>query len=379
MSIWIEDSARNALASRAKDGRSKGLTTDAVLSPFCTPREFDWKQGGKQTVDRLIDADVQPWFDPHTHALQMPNVGYYHYYSSWDLWPGSIGELGSEAAMRAHVERVFKVQDELGVPHLAPTLLLHTAQSNTSQQALDLSRLAVSIDPECRLTIAGDQTFWSGGPLLDGHIGALSQLEPGGWFVSAVRQLAVVPVPSAPDEVFGMCRTVRALSEESPVHISHGDLAGLPAYAAGGASLGTGWDSRQKVSAYSNYEARDPESDGGQWFSQATVEKLLSCLVKSDANVLADRNSAFSRQIMPGAVPPGPKEAWLHHAVVMERITSSLDLDYEAAYLMLVHLYEEARQHWPKVADTIGISSQHEAWIDPLLAGLQKYGAVEGF
>src|SRR5215203_1085570 len=135
MTIWIEDTARNVLAAWGGETYSRGSASTAVLSPFCTPKEQDWKQSGRQTVDRLRDAGLDIWFDPETHALQMPNVGFFRYYSSWDLWSAAPGSLGSEADMRDHVQRVFATQDELGVPHLAPTVLLHSPQSLTSQQA----------------------------------------------------------------------------------------------------------------------------------------------------------------------------------------------------------------------------------------------------
>jgi hypothetical protein len=379
MTIWVEDTARNVLAVWASEACAQDSVEAAVLSPFCTPQQQDWKQSGSQTVERLREAGLEVWFDPETHALQMPAVGFFRYYQSWDLWSGTPGALGSQAEMRDHVRRVFAVQDELGVPHLAPTILLHSAQSATSQGALDLSRVAVDEDPECRLSIAGDATFWGGATLLDGHVGALAQLEPAGWFVTVSRQLGVVPVPAIPSEVYGLCRTARALSEGAPVHVSHGDLAGLPAIAAGGASLGTGWDVRQKVSAYSNYAAPDPDPDGGQWFSQATHQGLTSCLVRGDAQVLADRDAVLSSRLLPGTVPPGAKEAWLHHAAILNRLTDSLGLPYRDAYEALRGVYESAQVEWPVVAGVLGVASQADAWVTPLLAGLEAYGRTEGF
>lgn len=379
MSIWVEDTARNALAAWAGEAHVRGLVEAAVLSPFCTPRVKDWKQSGSETVDRLRDAGVEVWFDPETHALQMPAVGFFRYYQSWDLWAGQSGALETEAEMRDHVRRVYAIQDELGTPHLAPTILLHSAQSPTSQRALDLSRIAVQEDSGCRLSIAGDATFWGGGTLLDGHIGALAQLAPSGWFLTVCRQYGAVPAPVIPGEVHGLCRTVRALGDETPVHVSHGDLAGLPALAAGGASLGTGWDSRQKVSAYSSYAAPDPDAEGGQWFSQATHQGLVACLVRGDAQVLADRDAVLSSRLLPGTVPPLPKDAWMHHASVLNRLSGALALPHADAYHALKAMYESALVEWPIAAGVIGIASREVAWITPLLVGLEAYGGTEGF
>jgi hypothetical protein len=257
----------------------------------------------------MRDAGARVFFDPETHALQMPAVGDFRYYDEWDLWPSERGALNDVADFREHVRRVFAVQDYLEVPHLAPTMLLHSAHSATSQRALELAEAAMEQDAACWLSIAGDSTFWSGGSALDAHIGALAQLEAGGWWLTVVRSLPVLPVDALPVEVYGLCRTARALSEDASVHISHGDLAGLPAIAAGATTLGTGWGARQRACAYASYAARDPDAEGGQWFSQATVEGLLSLLVRSEAQVLADRDADLARTLLPGVVPPGAKEA----------------------------------------------------------------------
>jgi hypothetical protein len=381
VSIWIEDTARNVLPSWATTTHSAGFVEGVVLSPFTTPSRKDWKQSAAHTIEKLADVGLEIWFDPETHALQMPAVGLFRYYDSWDLWSGTPGRLRNHGEMLDHVKRVFAIQDELGVARLAPTMLLHSAQSGTSQEALDLSRIAVGEDPGCRLGIAGDATFWRSGSLLDAHIGALAQLDPSGWFVTAVRQSAVVPVPAIPAEIHGLCRTVRALSEDAPVHVSHGDLAGLPAIAAGGTSLGTGWDVRQKVSAYSSYVAQDPDAEGGGWFSQATHHKLLSYLVRGEARVLADRDSALSSRLLTGVLAAGKKSKppWLHHAAVLHALDVSLAVPHRNAYETLVDLYESARQEWSTVAGVLGAASRADAWVTPLLDGLRAYGQTEGY
>jgi hypothetical protein len=381
MSLWLEDSARNVLGAWAIETKTAGLAEAAILSPFSTPYEKDWKPGAVETVERLHEAGLEVWLDPETHVFQMPSVGAFRYYQTWDLWSSAFGALNTEADRRDHTERVFAAQDALGLPHLAPTILLHSAQSQTSQEALDLSRVAVEIDPGCRLAIAGDSTFWSAGHLLDGHVGALAQLEPAGWFVTVARQISVVPVPATGTEIHGLCRTVRALSAETPVHISHGDLAGLPAIAAGGTTLGTGWDVRQKASSYSSYLALDPQTEGGGWFGQATYEGLLSCLVRGDAQVLTNRQPALAAQLLPGTLPPGAaaKSPWLHHAGVLQRACEALAVPHEQAYGELRTKYDAAVQAWESVASALGTPSRAGEWITPLLDGLLAYGATEGY
>lgn len=381
MTLLIEDTARNNLASWTTEAVSASVAHGAVLSPFSSPRYgTNYKQSARITVERLQDAGAEVWLDPETHALQMPAVGDYRYYDDWPLWAGTKGQLTNVAEMRSHVERVFAEQDDLGVPHLAPTLLLHSSQSATSQLALQLAQVAAETDPACRLAVAGDPAFWAGGSMLDAHIAALAQLQPAGWWLTTVRNLPVLPVAAIPEEVHGLCRSVRALSDLGPVHISHGDLAGLPAVASGASSLGTGWDPRQRVSAYGSYEERSPGGDGGQWFKQVTFEVLLSLLTGADAQVLATQDAALASRLLPGVVPPGAKEAFIHHATVLARITESLmGKQHDAAFAEMRDRYVAARREWPAVAAATGRASRVDAWVTPVEDGLLLYGATEGF
>jgi hypothetical protein len=380
VTLLIEDTARNNLASWTIDAVNAGVAEGAILSPFATPRTgTSYKQSGQQTATRLADAGATVWFDPMTHALQMPNVGDLRYYADWDLWGGITGALGTAADHVDHVTRVFAIQDRLGVPHLAPTILLHSAQSTTSQRALDIAQAAIRQDAGCYLSIAGDSAFWSGGGTLDAHIGALAQLEPVGWFCTVVRSLPVLPVPAAAEEVHGVCRTVRSLSDDGAVHMSYGDLAALPAVVAGATSVGTGWDPRQRVCGYASYAARGTGGDGGQWFVQSTVRGLLSLLGRADAQVLAAQSSGLAASLLPGNVPPGASEAFLHHATVLSGLLSRLSGGGKAAYDDLIGLYAGARSAWGAVAPVIGRPNGADAWFRELEHGLRKFGATEGW
>ncbi|MEJ7787470.1 MAG: hypothetical protein WKF96_21915 [Solirubrobacteraceae bacterium] len=338
-----------------------------------------WKASAKDAVRRMQEAGAEVFFDPETHALQTPAVGDWRYYDEWDLWPAAGRRLDTDAHKQEHLRRVFGVQDDLGVPRLAPTILLHSAQSTSSTQALELAHLAIDADPRCVLAIVGDGTFWAAGSALDAHIGALAQLEPAGWWLTVARPLAILPASAVPSEIHGLCRTARALSEDAPVHISHGDLAGLPAISAGAATLGTGWDPRQRVSAYASYAARDPDAEGGSWFGQVTLEGVLSLLVGSEIRVLADRAPALAAAMLPGTVPPGPKEAWEHHARLLHQLVQELDVTAAGAYDRLRDRYLAARAQWPSVASAVGVANGVDAWVTPLLDGLEAFGRTEGF
>lgn len=380
MTLLIEDTARNNLAAWTADASQNSDVSGAVISPFTTPRAATgYKQSALQTVERLQDSGLTVWFDVETHALQMPAVGDFRYYNAWDLWSAQVGDLSDSAEISDHIGQVFERQDELGVPHLAPTILLHSAQSRESQRAVEIAELAFQIDTDAALGVAGDSAFWSGRAALDAHVGALAQLETGQWFLTVTRHTTVLPVPAMAEEVHGLCRTARALSDDADVHISHGDLAGLPAIAAGATSLGTGWDPRQRVVAYASYETRSA-GDGGQWFQQATLEGLLSLLTRGEATVLYQQDQALAARLLPGAVPPGPGEAFLHHADVLSRVVAGLrGASAQAAYTDLSTRYGAAAADWPTVAQHIGVTSRATGWLGGVSAGLSLYAQTEGF
>jgi hypothetical protein len=381
VTLVIEDTARNTLVAWTIRAAERGTATGAVISPFTTPVADGPKPSAHEAVQRLQNEAVEVWLDPETHALQMPSVGDFRYYDDWPLWGGHRGALSTAAEMRDHVERVFTQQDQLGVPHLAPTILGHSPQSQESQAALELAQIANDLDPEARLAIVGDSAFWASGVNLDAHIGALAQLEPPSWSLTVVRSLTVLPVPAMVEEVHGLCRTARALSEDADVHISHGDLAGLPAVAAGATTLGTGWDPRQKVAAYSSYEVRPTGGGGGgAWFEQATYEGLLSLLTRNEATLLDQQDNALSTRLLPGALLPGPREKFLHHTDVLARIVGDLTAaDYPAAYANLLTRYTSAAADWPRVAGVLGIASRGTHWLSGPTDGLFHYGLTEGF
>ncbi len=380
MTLVIEGTARNTLVAWTIRAAKRGTVTGAVISPFTTPFAHGPKQSAHKAVQLLQNEGIEVWLDPETHALQMPSVGDFRYYNDWPLWGGHRGALSTAAEMRDHVERVFAQQDQLGVAHLAPTILAHSPQSQESQDALEVAQIANGLDPEARLAIVGDCAFWSSGRNLDACIGALAQLEPPSWSLTVTRSLTSLPVPALVEEVCGLCRTARALSEDADVHISHGDLAGLPAVAAGATTLGTGWDPRQKVAAYSSYEARTGGGGGGAWFEQETYEGLLSLLTRNEASLLDQQDNTLSTRLLPGALLPGPREKFLHHTDVLARIVGELTAaDYPDAYANLLARYTSAAADWPVVAGGLGITSRATHWLSGPTDGLFQYGSTEGF
>jgi hypothetical protein len=330
----------------------------------------------------LRSEGAQVWFDAQTHALQMAGVGDFRYYQAYNLWSGARGDLSTPLLRHDHVSRVFDFQEALDATRLAPTVLLHHAESQSSEMTLELAKEAIEQDENCWLTIAGTAPFWESGTALDAHIGALAQLEPAGWFVVPVRPLATLPAEAQSEETHGICRTVRALSENAPVHISHGDLAGLPGVAAGAASVGSGWDQRQRACAYASYAERESgEGGGGGWYERVTIKRLLGSLRPSEVDVLRSQNPALY-QALGEFPPPGPQEAFRHHIAALRAVINEISDngdDYRARYLSLMNMYRTASMIWPQVASVTGSPLSASHWIEPLQNGLNLYGAEEGW
>lgn len=384
MSILIEDSPRAFLAGWISDSVAKGVASGAIITPWATPWLSHPGPGKKpRALDRVHELQangVTTWFDPTTHALQMSDVGDFRYYGEYDLWAGQRGDLSDEGLREEHVGRVFGVQESLNVPHLAPTVLLHTGLGSTSVVALDLAREAIRRDPQCHLSVAGTATFWSSGSALDAHIGALATLQPSGWFLTVVRMATSLPVPANVEEVHGLCRTARALSEDASVHISHGDLAALPAIAAGATTVGSGWDQRQRVCSYGDYDARDPDASGGGWYARPTLQGLLGSLTANEAIVLTSRDPVLVARL--GGLPaPGPRETFDHHLTVLTNIIGLIEAapDPQRRYRTLLALYEAAQVEWPTAQRHSGSPLGAAHWIDALAAGLRRYGTTEGW
>lgn len=380
MTILIEDSPRN-LAAWMTDAIGQGLARGAVITPWATPEvSKPHRRSAADVAAEVARVGGEVWFDPLTHALQMGGVGDFRYYDEFDLWAGPRGDLTTSTNRAEHVRKVFDVQTALGATPLAPTVLLHHGLTQTSQTALELAQEARVQRTDCWLSIAGTGPFWSSDSALDAHVGALAQLDPAGWFITVARPLSSVPVNAPADEVAGLCRTVRALSEYAPVHISHGDLAGLPAVAAGAFSVGSGWDQRQRVCSFGSFAARAGGDGGGGWYERPTFGGLFGSLKRPEAELLNRTDLARATRL--GGLPaPGPKEAFLAHLTCLDALVRGVVAagDYEARYRALTLAYDVATSEWPPVVALTSCDLAHGDWISDLVAGLRQYGAVEGW
>lgn len=387
MTTFIEDSPRSFQAGWISDAHTGGATTGAVLTPWSSPYIHrggpGLKPGIGTRVQELQDAGVPVWFDATTHALQMPGVGDFRYYAEFSLWGGPIGDLTQDAYRREHVRRVFKHQSALNTPFLAPAPLLPSGLNNISTLALETSMVALELQPHSSLTIAGVGTFWSDGHDLDAHVGALAALAPQGWFISFVQPDNELPPKLTADEVYGICRTVRSLSEYAPVHVSHGDFAALPAVAAGATTVGTGWDKRQRVVSFTDYLTRAESTGQASWYQRPTLLGLLSTLdKKSDGALLEQQDPSLAARL--GGLPtvPGPKESFRHHVVQLDaavRRIQGAGSSYRDRYNELDRMYTEAATNWAAVRVATELRDRTSTWIRSYQQGLRMYAQSEGW
>jgi hypothetical protein len=385
MTTFIEDSARN-LTGWISDAVAAGTASAAVLTPWVSPypHGIGVKRGFTLRAQEFRDYGIPCWFDPATHALQMPGVGDFRFYHDFDLWGGPIGDLTTDGNRREHVRRVFRRQDEIGAVHLAPAPLLATGLNNLSMLALETSRVAIEQHSDAWLTIAGTGSFWSDGSDLDAHVGGLAALQPAGWFISFVHPNSDMPPKLTAEEIYGISRTVRALAEHAPVHVSHGDFAALPAVAAGATSVGTGWDKSQRAVAYTNYAARPlpvPGKQSGGWLERSTLRVLLGSLSKSDGALLQRQDPRLAARLGGLPVAPGAKDSFPHHAVQLDAAVRQVEVgvDYEARCRQLDVMYTQAARGWAALQTSTGIRDQSARWVTPLQQGLRLYAAGEGW
>ncbi len=387
MTTFIEDSPRN-LTGWIREAVDAGSASAAVITPWASPYTHHgqgFKRGYPIRTGEFHDYGIAHWFDATTHALGMPGVGDYRFYREFDLWGGSEGDLSTDVARRDHVRRVFRVQDEVHAPHLAPAPLLAAGLTSLSANALDTARVALEMHSDTWLTIAGTASFWSDGTDLDAHVGALAALQPAGWFISFIQPDSELPPKLTADEVFGIARTVRALSEHAQVHVSHGDFAALAAVAAGAHSVGTGWDKRQRVVAYNDYAARavptPGQEQGGGWLERPTLLGLLGSLSKNDGALLGRQDAALATRL--GGLPtvPGAKAGYLHHAAILNSAVAAVQGagGYEDRFRTLDAMYTRAATGWAAIQTSTGIRDLSARWVDPFQQGLRLYAVSEGW
>ncbi|MGC4933056.1 hypothetical protein ACLQ3C_05180 [Gordonia sp. DT30] len=381
MGVFLQDTARNALPRWTQNAVKGNYAIGAYLSPFTSPQAANgYKRSAQETADLIRDSSGEFWFDPTTYALTMPRAGDFRHYDTWGLWDGTRGDLSTHAVREDHIGRVYEIQRQLSSPLLAPSLLVSYPDTPVSQRALELSQESTKLNPSTWLTISGDQQFWSAGAELDAHIGALDQLEPSGWLLVVTRSDNAMPPGATAEEVYGLMRTTFALSQDRPVRVAFGDVAALPAVAAGAEAIGTGWDVRQRICAYQDFEERDGDQAGGAWYQRPTLRGLMGGLSNGEHTILTSEDSALSTRLTPGTIGPKPEQAFKHHAVVLTEIVDELNqLSGRNRVDTLRRRYEAARPEWQAVTRVTGTKIGPARWIKPFLDGLNLFADSEGW
>ncbi|TWP32591.1 hypothetical protein [Leekyejoonella antrihumi] len=381
MTVFFQDTARNNLISWTRDALTEGYGIGAVLSPFASPINANgFKKSAIETSELIRARGGEFWFDSMTYALDMPRAGDFRNYEEWPLWSSAQGQLANAAEYRSHAERALKVQVDLGSTLLAPTVLVSYPDTPQSQKALHLTAEALDLASDAWATVAGDHQFWTGGAELDAHVGALDQLEPEGWLLVVVRSDTSMPPAATAEEIFGLMRTVYALSRDRPVRVAFGDVAALPAVAAGAEAIGTGWDMRQRICAYQDFEERVADSGGGGWYQRPTLSGLLGGLTPREYQVLVSEKPAIAATLSPGAIGPRPQQAFRHHSRVLTDVCDQLEpLTGRDRAEALQSRYAQALIEWPGVQKITGASLGAAQWIKPFQDGLNLFMVSEGW
>ncbi|MGL5816295.1 MAG: hypothetical protein ACRCYR_01925 [Phycicoccus sp.] len=381
MAVFIHDTARNNLSTWTANAIGGGYAVGAMLSPFTSPRESNgYKKAATDVASSIQDAGGELWFDSMTYALGMPRAGDFRHYDGWSLWTGDRGDLVSVAEQRTHAQAVFSLQVDLNSPPLAPTVLVSYPDTPTSQTAMQITTEALMIEPNAWATVAGDQQFWAAGAELDAHVGALDQLEPRGWLLAVARSDNSMPTGASAEETFGLMRATFALSQDRSVRVAFGDLAALPAVAAGAEAVGTGWDMRQRICAYQDFEVRAADPGGGGWYQRPTLEGLLGSLTAKEYQVLTSEQAALALRLTPGTVGPQPEQAFRHHAQVLNSVIDELaPLRGRARVEAFRRRLTKAAVEWPKVQRITGTRVGYDQWAGQLDAGIQRFCESEGW
>lgn len=383
--VLIHDGRRSGHRKWCVEAISGGSADGVVLNPFATPRVAVPRHPSALDVAQDVrGAKGEVIFDPMTHALFLPGTNKRDFYDAWDLWGPAGADLEGPAHQLAHIERVFDWQGQIGAPHLAPTLQIHSPQSPDAYAARDIARVARGLDKDCWQSLVGTRAFWSSGPHLDAYVGSLAALRAPVWIITVANELVVNNVPDLTDTAafVGLCRTVHSLSLRSRVIVAFGDFAGLPAVAAGADTVGSGWDRGQRT--FDPLAYRESSDDSPRIAaSYVTQGRLNSVLRRDTAEAIQRWSPADAARIRGGSMPPSDNAERMHH---LQQLRSAV-LQIDAATARQDRVGELRSRYQAAVSDYDSLiadlrptvrETDKVAWASNPSAALEAYAGSEG-
>lgn len=325
--VLIHDGRRIGHRKWCVEAIGSGSADGVVLNPFSTPRVAEPRHPSASDVAQAVrGAHGEVVFDPMTHALFLPGTNRRDFYDAWELWGPAGLDLQGQANQLAHIERVLARQGQIGAPHLAPTLQLHSTQSPEAYAVREMARIARGFEPGCWQSLVGTRSFWASGAHLDAYVGSLAALRAPVWVITVANELVADHVPdlTATDAYAGLCRTIHSLSLRSRVIVAYGDFAALPAVAAGADTVGSGWDRGQRTFDPLTFRV---DSDPGIRIpaSYVTQGGLNSVLRRDTAEAIERWSSTQARLIRGGPMPPSDQAQRMHHLHQLRSAVRQID------------------------------------------------------
>lgn len=390
MTILLHDGRRGGHATWVKEALTTGLADGAILNSFATPPTAIPRHPSAAAViaDLRDGSPLGPTgpeilFDSASWAATLPGTDFWQVYDQWDLWPHHArGDLRDVGAIADHVRAVFKIQSDLGVPYLAPTVAVDTATGQAAETALELAAEASRQQPGCMITLCGMNSFWRAGPALDAYVGRLARLRAMACYVIPLRDRARYPADlTDTDAIAGWLRSIHSLSLRSRVIAAYTDHLGVIAAAAGADTVGTGWDQGQRVCSPDAFRTSGP---GGQNINYSPHPGLLARFTEAVARGLEDLGGTFAGAMRWGeAIPSDMREhREQHFRALNEQVTAVHNAGATPAdrYPVVRHIFTGADLSWAQAAafGAQGVSLNEKAqWLDGMRNGFETYVHAE--
>lgn len=382
--VLIHDGRRVGQLKWSLEALNAGVADGVILTPFATPRIKEPRYpSASEVANSVHEVGGEVIFDAMTHAAVMGQSDRFDFYDDWDLWGSSNKTLHSPAVRLSHVERVFRAQDQVVAPHLAPTLAINAPLSTEAANALETAKVAHSLDPATWQSLVGTRAFWASGSRLDAHIGLLASLRAPVWVVTVVNETVTDNVPDMADaEAFeGLYRSIHSLSLRSRVIIAQSDFSGLPAVAAGADSVGSGWDRGQRT--FDPLSFRQSDGSPRRSASYVTQGRLLSVLRRDAADAVNQWDSTRALAMRGGPMPTSDKLERIHHFRQLRGLVHAIEgsSTRQARVDELRRAYEQAGQDYQDLIQVLRptvTAQQRLMWVENPRAALEAYAVAEG-